>query len=121
MVLNTKLFPAMVCEKANEKNVRISAMEEGEVRLEEYSCKYCAAHLLCLVFQIKIFLISCSPKDADKLFTALEYRISQVEQQRVKATLSHTDLAPLQLTTETDSDSGPPPEKKQAGESSKEI
>lgn len=81
VVLNTKLFPAMVCEKANEKNVRISAMEEGE---------------------IKIFLISCSPKDADKLFTALEYRISQ-------------------LTTETDSDSGPPPEKKQAGESSKEI
>ena len=39
--------------QANEKNVRISAMEENEV---------------------KIFLISCSPKDADKLFTALEYR-----------------------------------------------
>ena len=46
VVLNTKLFPAMVCEKANEKNVRISAMEEGEVRLEEYSCS--SPHLSCV-------------------------------------------------------------------------
>jgi len=77
VVLNTKLWPNMVCEKANEKNVRISAMEENEV---------------------KIFLISCSPKDADKLFTALEYRISQ-------------------LKADTGSDTtGPPPDKKVAKE-----
>jgi len=75
VVLNTKLWPNMICEKANEKNVRISAMEENEV---------------------KIFLIACSPKDADKLFTALEYRISQL-----KADSCGTD-------------NGPPPEKKVA-------
>jgi len=77
VVLNTKLWPNMICEKANEKNVRISAMEENEV---------------------KIFLIACSPKDADKLFTALEYRISQL-----KADSCETD-------------NGPPPEKKVAKE-----
>ena len=47
------LFYNVVLMQASEKNIRISAMEENEV---------------------KIFLISCSPKDADKLFTALEYR-----------------------------------------------
>jgi len=76
VVLNTKLWPNMVCEKANEKSIRISAMEENEV---------------------KIFLISCSPKDADKLFTALEYRISQ-------------------LKTDCNDENGPPPEKKVAKE-----
>jgi len=76
VVLNTKLWPNMVCEKANEKSIRISAMEENEV---------------------KIFLISCSPKDADKLFTALEYRISQ-------------------LKTDCIDENGPPPEKKVAKE-----
>jgi len=75
VVLNTKLWPNMICEKANEKNVRISAMEENEV---------------------KIFLIACSPKDADKLFTALEYRISQLK------------------ADSCGQDDGPPPEKKVA-------
>jgi len=79
VVLNTKLWPNMICEKANEKNVRISAMEENEV---------------------KIFLIACSPKDADKLFTALEYRISQLK---------------ADSTAETENGSEPP-EKKVAKE-----
>lgn len=61
VVLNTKLWADMICEKADEKKVRISAFEEGEV---------------------KIFLIATSPKDADKLFTALEYRITQLKQDR---------------------------------------
>jgi len=79
VVLNTKLFPNMVCEKANEKNVRISAQEEGV---------------------LKVFLISGSPKDADKIYTALEYRINQ-------------------LTNESkdeskDDEDGEPPEKKVA-------
>ena len=39
--------------QANEKNVRISALEENE---------------------IKVFLISASPKDAEKIYKALEYR-----------------------------------------------
>jgi len=75
VILNTKLWADMICEKADEKKVRISAFDEGEV---------------------KIFLVSTSPKDADKLFTALEYRISQ-----------------LKTDKEEDSD-GPPPEKKAA-------
>jgi len=57
IVLNTKLFANMKCEKANEKNVRISALEENE---------------------IKVFLISASPKDAEKIYKALEYRINQL-------------------------------------------
>ena len=40
--------------QANEKNVRISALEENE---------------------IKVFLISASPKDAEKIYKALEYRL----------------------------------------------
>jgi len=58
VILNTKLWPDMVCEKADEKKVRISAFDEGVV---------------------KVFLINTSPKDAEKLFTALEYRISQLK------------------------------------------
>jgi len=58
VVLNTKLWPDMICEKANEKSIRISALDEGEV---------------------KIFLISCSIKEAEKMLTALEYRINQLK------------------------------------------
>lgn len=72
VILNTKLWADMICEKADEKKVRISAFEEGEV---------------------KIFLIACSPKDAEKLYTALEYRISQ-------------------LKVDREEEGGPPPEKK---------
>jgi len=61
IVLNTKLFPNMKCEKANEKNVRISALEENE---------------------IKVFLISASPKDAEKIYKALEYRINQLNSEK---------------------------------------
>jgi len=58
VVLNTKLWDGMICEKANEKNVRISALDEGEV---------------------KVFLIACGIKDAEKIFTALEHRINQLK------------------------------------------
>jgi len=58
VVLNTKLWCDMICEKANEKNIRISALDDGEV---------------------KIFLIACSIKEAEKLHTALEYRINQLK------------------------------------------
>lgn len=58
VVLNTKLWSDMICEKANEKSIRISALDEGEV---------------------KIFLIACSIKEAEKLHTALEYRINQLK------------------------------------------
>jgi len=78
VVLNTKLFPNMKCEKANEKNVRISAMEEND---------------------LKIFLISGSPKDADKIYTALEYRINQLNHEKKE---------------NTEDEDGQPPEKKLA-------
>lgn len=58
VVLNTKLWPEMVCQRPNEKSLRITAMDGEEVR---------------------VFLISASPKDTDKLFTALEYRLSQLK------------------------------------------
>lgn len=48
----------MVCQRPNEKSLRITAMDGEEVR---------------------VFLISASPKDTDKLFTALEYRLSQLK------------------------------------------
>jgi len=73
VVLNTKLFPNMICEKANEKNVRISAMEENEV---------------------KIFLISGSPKDADKIYTALERRITQLNHEKKDEEIPDTDQPP---------------------------
>lgn len=58
VVLNTKLWPEMVCEKVNEKNIRISGWDEDVVR---------------------IFLLTLSAKDAEKLHNALECRLSQLE------------------------------------------
>jgi len=79
VVLNTKLFPNMICEKANEKNVRISAMEDND---------------------LKVFLISGSPKDAEKIYTAVEYRINQLNNEKRDGT--------------EEDEEGPPPEKKVA-------
>ena len=36
--------------------------------------------------EVKIFLIACSPKDADKLFTALEYRLVNTQEMEVMMT-----------------------------------
>jgi len=58
VVLNTKLWREMVCEKVNDKNIRISAWDENV---------------------IKIFLINCSAKEADTLFQALEGRLKQLK------------------------------------------
>ena len=49
---NHTLYAILLCQ-ANEKNVRISAMEDND---------------------LKVFLISGSPKDAEKIYTAVEYR-----------------------------------------------
>jgi len=32
VVLNTKLWPEMICEKVNEKNIRISATDNEHIR-----------------------------------------------------------------------------------------
>ena len=45
----------MICKKANEKSVCISTLDSGEV---------------------EVFLITCSIKEAEKLYTTLEYRIN---------------------------------------------
>merc|ERR1712211_201597 len=57
-VAKMPVFGENLSEKANEKNIRISALDDGEV---------------------KIFLIACSIKEAEKLHTALEYRINQLK------------------------------------------
>ena len=62
--------PSTIAVQANEKNIRISALDEGEVCL--YWSKY---FKICQnLLQVKIFLIACSIKEAEKLYTALEYR-----------------------------------------------
>ena len=94
VVLNTKLFPNMICEKANEKNVRISAMEDNEV---------------------KIFLVSGSPKDADKIYTALErrfeYEANNILYINVWCRISQLNHEKKEDTPEQDEQ---PPEKKVA-------
>jgi Ran-binding protein 3 len=64
VVLNTKLWPEMICQRPNEKSLRISAMD-GDIA--------------------RVFLISASPKDTDKLFTALEYRLSQLKTDKAES------------------------------------
>lgn len=62
--------PSTIAVQANEKNIRISALDEGEV------CLYWSKHFKIgqNSLQVKIFLIACSIKEAEKLYTALEYR-----------------------------------------------
>ncbi|KAF0292621.1 Ran-binding protein 3 [Amphibalanus amphitrite] len=55
LVLNTKIWPAMSVEKPSEKDVRVTAMDND---------------------QVKVFLIKSSTKDAELLFNALDYRLS---------------------------------------------
>lgn len=64
VVLNTKLWPEMVCQRPNEKSVRISAMD-GDIA--------------------RVFLISASHKDTDKLFKALENRLSQLKTDKAES------------------------------------
>eukprot|EP00088_Acartia_fossae_P045275 TRINITY_DN4863_c0_g1_i1.p1 TRINITY_DN4863_c0_g1~~TRINITY_DN4863_c0_g1_i1.p1 ORF type:complete len:438 (-),score=113.62 TRINITY_DN4863_c0_g1_i1:792-2105(-) len=70
VVLNTKLWREMVCEKVNDKNIRISAWDENI---------------------IKIFLISCSQKDAETLHHALECRLNQLKQDSAVAATADND------------------------------
>jgi len=58
VILNTKLWADMVCEKVNDKNLRISAWDEDV---------------------IKIFLLTASQPDAEKLFKALQCRVKELK------------------------------------------
>ena len=64
------LFPTNIDVQANEKNIRISALDEGEVCFKAFPNFQIGQNSL----QVKIFLIACSIKEAEKLYTALEYR-----------------------------------------------
>jgi len=58
VVLNSKLCSNMICEKASDRSLRISALDEGEV---------------------KIFLLSCAgKKEADMIYEAVDFRIKQL-------------------------------------------
>ncbi|XP_065559012.1 ran-binding protein 3-like isoform X2 [Artemia franciscana] len=55
IVLNTKVWPDMTVDRMSDKSIRVTGYDNG---------------------QIKIFLITASPKDADLLQSALEYRLA---------------------------------------------
>jgi len=58
VILNTKVYHGMSVEKPNEKSIRLTGMEDGEV---------------------KVFLISASPKDTDALHCALKSRLAELK------------------------------------------
>ncbi|XP_067941896.1 ran-binding protein 3-like [Watersipora subatra] len=60
VILNTNIWPAMVCEKANPKTIRITGTEAE---------------------QVHIYLITGSPADMEHLHNAVTYRIQRIKQQ----------------------------------------
>ncbi|XP_038049639.1 ran-binding protein 3-like isoform X4 [Patiria miniata] len=60
VVLNTKIWSGMTIEKASPKNIRLSA-RDGESDT------------------IKVFLVSASPKDAEQIYRAIEYRVQELK------------------------------------------
>jgi hypothetical protein len=94
VVLNTKLWPEMVCEKVNDKNIRISAWDENI---------------------IKIFLISLSPKEGETLHHALECRLNQLKHEKEEEGEGHSTLQGKEDKTElspkssTEGETGAPP------------
>ncbi|XP_077981934.1 uncharacterized protein LOC144436941 [Glandiceps talaboti] len=58
VILNTKIWPAMVVEKASSKTVRITALgSEGA----------------------KVYLVMANPKDAEQIFSAIDYRVQALK------------------------------------------
>ncbi|XP_028404679.1 ran-binding protein 3-like [Dendronephthya gigantea] len=62
LVLNTKLWPDMVVEKASDKAIRVSVMEDGNVNL---------------------YLIMAAPREALQLYTAMDRRIETLKREKV--------------------------------------
>ena len=58
VILNTKVYHGMSVEKPNEKSIRLTGMEDGEV---------------------KVFLITASSKDTDALHCALKSRLAELK------------------------------------------
>ncbi|CAB3998462.1 ran-binding 3 isoform X5 [Paramuricea clavata] len=61
LVLNTKLWPEMVVEKASDKAIRVSAMEDGNVNL---------------------YLIMTATREAIQLYTAIDRRIETLKREK---------------------------------------
>uniref|UniRef100_A0A8D8Y9C8 Ran-binding protein 3 n=1 Tax=Cacopsylla melanoneura TaxID=428564 RepID=A0A8D8Y9C8_9HEMI len=55
VILNTKIWPEMVVQKPSENSVRLTAKENG---------------------QVKIYLVKASSKEIDQLYKALEWRVN---------------------------------------------
>ena len=64
VVLNTKIWPEMMIERASPKSIRVSAMDAEE--------------------GVKIYLIMANLKDADQIYTAIDSRVSQLRLQECK-------------------------------------
>ncbi|XP_072018686.1 uncharacterized protein [Amphiura filiformis] len=60
VILNTKLWSTMILEKASSKSLRISALD-SETKTP------------------RVFLISSTPKDAEQMYRAIEYRIQELK------------------------------------------
>ena len=57
VILNTKIWPGMAVERASPKGVRITAMDPDG--------------------GIKVYLIMANPKDAEQIFSAIDWRVQQ--------------------------------------------
>ncbi|XP_046851285.1 ran-binding protein 3-like [Xenia sp. Carnegie-2017] len=71
LVLNTKLWSEMVLEKASDKALRVSAMEDGNVNL---------------------YLIMVAPREATQLYTAIDRRIATLKSQKSTIKSTSDDL-----------------------------
>jgi len=59
VILNTKVYHGMSVEQVNEKSVRLTGMDESG--------------------KVKVFLVVCSPKDANFLYKALKSRLAELK------------------------------------------
>jgi len=97
LVLNTRIWPGMMVDRASPKSIRISAIcpEDGTA---------------------KMFLIMANPKDADQIFSAIDWRVQQVKQQSPKDAPIHstahlpTSFPPLDSTSPTNTKKRAPDE-----------
>ncbi|XP_071799915.1 uncharacterized protein [Asterias amurensis] len=60
VVLNTKIWSGMTIEKPTLKNIRLSARDKESD-------------------SIRVFLIAASPKDAEQIYRAIEYRVQELK------------------------------------------
>jgi Ran-binding protein 3 len=67
LVLNTLLWPQMICEKASQRSLRITALDASDQG-------------------IRVFLITCAAKDVQPLHNAIDGRISALKRRHAVLT-----------------------------------